>query len=141
MNWFHYIIITLIAFVGMLTYFAVRSVNTPLDLVTEKYYEEELKFQDKIDQKTNSTALEKTVAIETNGGMMQVLFPKELSQISGDIKLYFAADKSKDQSIAIQTNADNGQTVDISKLHGAYTVQIHWNSSGVKYYTEKKLFL
>ena len=51
MNWFHYIIITLIAFVGMLTYFAVRSVNTPLDLVTEKYYEEELKFQDKIDKK------------------------------------------------------------------------------------------
>ncbi len=141
MNWFHYIIITLLAFVGMLTYFAVRSVNTPLDLVTEKYYEEELKFQDRIDQSANSASLAQTADITTKDGMLYVSFPKELQNISGDIKLYFAANQSRDQNIAIKPNVENLQSIDISKLHGAYTIQINWNSGGVKYYTEKKLFL
>ncbi|MBK7041649.1 MAG: FixH family protein [Bacteroidetes bacterium] len=141
MNWFHYIIITLIAFVSMMGYFAVRSVNTPLDLVTEKYYEEELKFQDKIDEKANVTNLSQNVITETKEGVLNVFFPKEVANISGVMKLYYAADKSKDKEIIIKPTSENAQAIDISALHGAYTLQINWESSGTKFYTEKKIFL
>lgn len=140
-NWFHYILLTLLAFVGMLTYFAVRSVNTPIDLVTEKYYEEELKFQDKIVEKANNTNLAQAVDIEAKEGMINILFPKSCQNITGDLELYFAADKSKDKKFEIKPNQENRQSIDISNLSGLYTLQINWKSGGVKFYTEKKIFL
>lgn len=57
------------------------------------------------------------------------------------MKLYYAADKSKDKEIIIKPTSENAQAIDISALHGAYTLQINWESSGTKFYTEKKIFL
>lgn len=57
------------------------------------------------------------------------------------MKLYYAADKSKDKEIIINPTSENAQAIDISALHGAYTLQINWESSGTKFYTEKKIFL
>ena len=63
MNWFYRMMLLLLAFISMLMYFTIRSVNAPLPLVTEKYYEEEIKYQDKIDKISNSKTMNQQIDI------------------------------------------------------------------------------
>lgn len=143
MNWFHKLMLVLTAFVSMMVYFAVRSVQTPLDLVTENYYQEELKHQDKMDKVDNYARLERKVKISNEPGQLKVVFPTDLnaSSLTGTVKLYYAGDKSKDVEMHLKLNEAGEQIIDVSGRSGAYTVQVNWQSGQESYYTETKLFL
>lgn len=143
MNWFHKLMLVLTAFVSMMVYFAVRSVQTPLDLVTENYYQEELKHQDKMDKADNYARLENKVKISNEPGQLKVAFPTDLkaTSLTGTVKLYYAGDKSKDAEMDLKLDETGVQIIDVSGRSGAYSVQVNWQSGQESYYTETKLFL
>ena len=140
MNWFHYILITLLAFVSMLVYFAVRSASANLDLVTDSYYEAELNFQEKINQKANVQMLSQEVDIEQKETNLVFHFPKEVKNITGNIFLYCPSNKKNDETIALNIDTNNEQILNIHQRSGLYQVQINWQSGSEKYYTERKIF-
>ncbi len=143
MNWFHKLMIVLLAFIAMMTYFAVRSIQTPLDLVTDKYYEEEVKYQTRIDHISNDKQMADNVKIRVENEYLQIIFPASIlaDRVNGTIKLYYAADRRKDQEFKLSIHEVNTQRIDVSKLNGAYSVQIEWSYLNKTYYTEQKLFL
>jgi hypothetical protein len=143
MNWFHKLMIVLVAFIAMMTYFAVRSIQTPLDLVTEKYYDEEVKYQTRIDNISNDKQLTDKVKIGIENEHIQISFPTSIqsANVDGKIKLYYAADRNKDQEFKLNITENNMQRIDVSTLKGAYSVQIDWTYLDKSYYTEQKLFL
>lgn len=143
MNWFHKLMLVLLAFIGMMTYFVVRSVQTPLDLVTEKYYEEEIQYQTRIEKISNDKKMVDKVVIGVKDQQLQITFPASIqkSEVGGNVKLYYAADQKKDQSFKIDIQEGNTQQIDVSKLSGAYSIQVDWTYKDKSYYTEQKLFL
>ena len=50
MNWGFKILMLYAAFVGMIIFLVFRTAHENIDLVTEDYYQQELAFQNKIDQ-------------------------------------------------------------------------------------------
>jgi hypothetical protein len=140
-NWYHKILLVLAAFIAMMTYFAVRSVNAPLELVTEKYYEAEIKYQDRINDITNANNLLIKPRITAHQGKLHVQFPPKSNRITGTLNLYYAANSLYDKSFPIHVNASNQFDVDIQHRSGAYRIQLDWEENGTHYFTEEKLFL
>ena len=54
-NWGTGIAITLVLFIGLMSFMVFKSTQQRFDLVSENYYEEELNYQEVIDQKRNSS--------------------------------------------------------------------------------------
>lgn len=142
MNWFHRIILVLVAFVGMMMYFAVRSIQAPLDLVTEKYYEEELRYQDRIEQENNAQRLSEPVKVSLREGIVQIDFPASLNavEIEGKVRMYCPSSKNRDREFPIRLDSGKQQRIDVSALRGAYSVQVDWKYRDQSYYAEQKLF-
>lgn len=142
MNWFQKLMLVLVAFVSMMIYFAVRSVKTSLPLVTEKYYEEEIKYQDKINKQQNESSLEQKLVISTQNNKLFITVPEtyQASSVTGNVKLYFPADEKKDKEIPLNIVNGNIQEIDVTGLKGLYTVQVDWNYESKDYFTEKKIF-
>ncbi len=140
-NWYHKILLVLAAFIAMLTYFAVRSVNAPLELVTEKYYEAEINYQNRINHITNAGNLLVKPRITAQQGKLSVQFPPESNHITGTLNLYYAANSQHDKSFPITLNSLNQFDVDVQNRHGAYRIQLTWEENGTNYFTEEKLFL
>ena len=141
-NWFHGLMLVLIAFISMMTYFVVKSSHQNLDLVSEKYYEEEIDYQNKINHISNSKALIADVNFEVKDGILFLHFPVECANknIMGNLKMYYAPNKNGDQTIAV--NSSNGEfQVDINKFKGKYSLQLDWTCGNQNYFSEKKITL
>ena len=141
-NWFHGLMLVLIAFISMMTYFVVKSSHQNLDLVSEKYYEEEIDYQNKINHISNSKALIADVNFEVINGILFLHFPLEFANknITGNLKMYYAPNKNGDQIIFV--NSSNGVfQVDVNKLKGRYSLQLDWACDNQNYFSEKKITL
>lgn len=141
-NWFHKLMLVLVAFIAMLTYFVVKSSRANLDLVSEKYYEEEVNYQQRIDNTTNAKALNNDVQMNVENGFLVVRFPSQLSSksISGNLKMYSPVGKKNDKSFAV--NSTNGEyKIDVSQIQGKYSLQLDWTCEQQNYYSEQKIFL
>ena len=81
-SWGHGVVIALGAFIlfilGMIFLFPIGKQNS--ELITENYYEEELKYQEVIDAKNSADNLTEkpTVALEKQG--ITIIFPKEINR-------------------------------------------------------------
>jgi hypothetical protein len=141
-NWFHGLMLVLIAFISMMTYFVVKSSHQNLDLVSEKYYEEEINYQNKINHISNSKALITDVSFEVKDGILLLHFPVEFinKSIRGNLKMYYAPNKNGDQTIAV--NSNNGEfQIDVNKFKGKYSLQLDWTCDNQNYFSEKKITL
>lgn len=141
MNWFHYILITLALFISLMVYFAVRSTQTKLDLVSVNYYEEELKFQDKINKINNTQLWDdsiKTVLQENN--KLLISFPSNMKVSSGSMRMYCPQDKSKDKAIDLVLDTNNTMLLDVNDCRGFYRIEIDWENDGKQYLTQRKIY-
>lgn len=139
MNWGVKIIIAFsifcLATIGMVIFF----MNQKVDVVTENYYEKELKYQDQIDRISRTKALKDTLKIENTGKELIVKFPNTPDKVKGKdfIHIYRPSDQSLDVKIPIITDSTNSQVVSTERLQkGYWKVQINWTSGGKEYFHE-----
>ncbi len=143
MNWGYKILFVYVAFIAGTLFLVFRASGEKDDLVTEDYYSQELKYQQKIDQMSRTGALSAPVKYELNAGQLLVSFPNDFSgkKIAGNILLYCPSDEGKDikQDFNIQ---DAVLKIRIPPAHnGAYELHINWQADGLDYYFEKKIFI
>lgn len=143
MNWGYKILAGYGVFVVGIMFMVFKSSGEKIDLVTEDYYAKELKFQQQIDATGRTNALSEKVKSEVKNGQLLVHFPKDFAgkKISGQVQLYYAADKGKDvnQEFSVETNTaavaiPAGNT-------GMHELHVKWDVDGVSYYYEEKIFL
>ncbi|MDZ4757959.1 MAG: FixH family protein [Bacteroidota bacterium] len=143
MNWGYKIIIVYAVFVAGILFLVFRSVNEKIDLVTDDYYAQELKYQDRIEDIKRSNKLSAEVICKTENDKVFIKFPSEFNgkNINGKLLIYFPADKEKDiHKNFTTTNAELEQTL-APNTKGAYSIQINWSCGGENYYFEKKIFI
>ena len=95
-----------IAFVAGIAVLVFKASSQKFDLVTKDYYDEELKYQQVIDQAANTSRLSAPVVIERNEDELKIRFPDEMKNNKKlvDFYLYYPADAKKDLRISFEIN-------------------------------------
>lgn len=142
-NWGTGITISLVLFAAMLTYYMIRGAQNPSDLVTEDYYEQEIKYQDRIDYTKNANELG-ALEIQKENGLLKIIFPVGFNSASatGKIHFYRPNNAAMDFDLPLRIEAQNAQTINTTEvIKGRWTIKTEMQAAGKNYYWENKIDL
>jgi hypothetical protein len=133
-------------FVSLLIAFVIFSRFQQVDLVTEDYYEQELKYQQQIDRTNRAQALSKPVdwKYNVNKDYLLVEFPKEIDpmKVKGHILFFRPSDAKQDKLTALNLTSENTQTINTKNLSsGFWKLKIFWQVENIEYYKEGNLVI
>ncbi len=142
LSWGYIILSGYLVFVAGIVFLVYKASSQKFDLVTQDYYEQELKYQNIIDQSANTAALSAPLHVERSGSRLQVGFPAEMKDKKKtiDFYLYYPADAKRDFRKVIETQGNELIQPLPDAMKGLYQLKLSWEVEGVKYYFEKKLF-
>lgn len=144
MNWGYKILFVYILFVVGIMVLVFKSSTQKVELVTENYYEQELKFQQKIDQAERAQSLSSALKYEVKENLLTIYFPEEMKEvkINAHVHIYYAADEKKDKKLDLTSK--NGKLeiqLPAGNKGGMPELKIDWVADGISYYAEHKLFV
>jgi len=141
-SWGYKIAIFYLSFVVGMLFLVFKANSESFDLVTENYYEAELKYQDVIDQKSNASGLSAPPSITHSVNSVSIQLPKEFAgkTVEGEIYLYRPSNAAKDIRKSFTTQ-DGFYQLDLGKeLEGSYDVKLTWKAGGKAFLREQKIF-
>ncbi|NTS41678.1 FixH family protein [Flavisolibacter sp. BT320] len=141
-SWGYKIFIGYSLFVIGMLFLVFKASNQSYDLVTENYYEAELKYQDVIDQKDRVANLSSPPKIQHTVNSVSVQLPGEFNgkAVQGDVYLYRPSDAAKDIRQDFSTT-DGFYKLQLEKeLSGMYQVKLSWQTGGKTFYHESTIF-
>lgn len=138
-SWPISIFVVYVVFVGMFIAVYIVGSRRNNDLVAENYYEQELKYQDRIDQMKNVHSLD---AIPTAGfdiSRQDVVIGLPAEVLTDDLKgmIYFTRDDNSalDFKQVMKLNADAKQSISMQgRPAGKWSCAISWTNASKKYY-------
>ena len=110
-------------------------------LVSENYYENELKFQTQIDGAARAKEAGAKLTYDAAGGRILITVPvAQLAQkFSGTINLYRPSSSALDREFLLEPGKEGTQTLNVSALAaGPWRVRAAWKSGGQDYFLELK---
>ena len=133
----------MIAFAGMLAYFLVLAARNPEPLVSENYYSQELRFQERIDASSRALALSGSVRMDATRDRVTVIFPEEVKDkpLTAELSLLHIQESNEDHSVVINTAPGGRYEEAITLRPGRYLAQLEWQADTVKYYSETQLIV
>lgn len=143
MSWGYKILSVYVLFVAGIMFLVFKTSQEKVDLVTKDYYEQELKYQDRIDQVSRAASLSSDLSYQVGEGMVNVKFPAEMKgkAIEADMLLYCPSDKQKDISKKLETTTAEMAMPIPNSYKGMFELKIHWKSEGSDYYSSHKFFI
>lgn len=144
LNWGTGIVIAIIGFIGFIMYFVVTmstGKNYNHDLVTEKYYQQELEFQNKLDAKKNAKNLKENISVEKTSEGLKVHFPTDFNpkDIKGKVFLYRPSNKQLDFEMPISISETYLLVPENRLLGGRWNITVSWNYKNKDYLFQKEL--
>ncbi|MFD2202582.1 FixH family protein [Shivajiella indica] len=139
MDWGKGITLSLIVFgVIIISMVTICVKQDDLHLVTQNYYEEEIKYQDQIDKMVNAGQLDHEVLIYNNQSKIVDLHLPVGAK--GTLHLFRPSDARLDQKITFEITDPAVNSVDVKSLKpGYWRVKLTWVENGVGYYKEEKI--
>ena len=143
MNWGTKIVIVYVFFVAGILFMVFRSSTQKTDLVTTDYYAKELKYQQKIDEMNRVAALSASPEIQIEGRQAVIFFPKEFTGklVKGEAVLYCPSDERKDIKNHFSVQDQPLRFIIPSTNKGLHELHLSWETDGITYYFEKKIFV
>jgi nitrogen fixation protein FixH len=143
LNWGHGIAIFFTLFVGSLVFQVIKSTQYDNSLVSDQYYKDDINYQKHYNKLVNSQELKQDLIIEKTeaGDYVELIFPKELPQVSGNIHFFCPSDSKGDFKLPISIS--NGkQVVPVEGLKkGLWRVKVNFEAGGKAYYKEEPVIL
>ena len=125
--------------IGVMVY---KSMTKNIDLVSNNYYENELKYQEQINKINNTNSLKDGLKIESTGNAVIITYPADRNTIFGEISFYKPSDAKNDFKVNIEPGIDLKQVLSTDKLtKGLWKVQINWAMHGKDYFNEEKIMI
>ena len=143
-NWGTGIVVTIIAFIAFIMYFVITmsTDNTySHDLVTDKYYQAELNYQQEIDAEKNAKSLKEKVTIEKNSKGLKINFPENFipKNIKGKVFLDRPSNKQLDFEIPISISKTYLLVPEQRLVDGRWNMKIFWKYKNTDYLIKKEL--
>ena len=79
-NWGWGIFLTIVIFMGIIVAIVASMMNREVDLVTDRYYDKEIKFQQQIDKEKRTAALNENIKIDYSGRQSPFHFRKLINR-------------------------------------------------------------
>lgn len=143
-NWGTGIAITLILFVGLMSTMVYLATQQNFDLVSENYYEEELNYQDIIDQKSNALRLKGKAKITRENDEFILELPQDFSGKNKTFSalMYCEKDASMDFKWEEKNLASNNSIIPFTRFRdGRWIAKVKLQCEGIDYYFEPEIFL
>ena len=135
-NWGAGITTLYLSFVAGILVLVGMSASQKIDMVTDHYYEEETKFQEKLNKTNRAKALAEPLLWQVTEEGLKIQYPENAGNVTGTINLYCPSNEKNDRSFAI-VNRDNQQFIPSSKIpNGRYRLQIDWKNETNTYWNE-----
>jgi hypothetical protein len=144
MSWGNKILIVFIAFGSMISYMVYRCVITPVNLVSEQYYKDELAYQTVIDGAKQANALSGKLKLSQRPEGISMQLPVEMKgkTVRGTIFFYCPSDMGRDKTLALSTDELGRQQIAPGQVaQGHYTVKVIWSTGGINYFMEQPLII
>lgn len=143
-TWGTGIALTLTAFVLAMAFAVYKVMQQDFDLVTSDYYEQELIYQEKIDQKSNALALGEKVKLKISEEGLLIQMPAKLKGHPGDlqVQMYCVTDDELD----FEFSKEHWDVEDLFIKHenlqsGKWIAKITFTDSEKAYYFEPEIYL
>lgn len=142
-SWGRGLFVFVALFIAALVAFVLLTLRNRFDLVAPDYYDQEIRYQDRIDalQRTQTIAREPVLRYNAATRALELVFPHP-GPLTGTLTLYRPSDKSLDRTLALQPDDAGRQRVDLADLApGPWRIQAAWTKDGVSYYAEELMVL
>ncbi|WP_185874036.1 FixH family protein [Blattabacterium cuenoti] len=142
-NWGTGIILSLVIFINFIIYITFFFPHVGSQLVSDRYYEEEIKYQNIINEKKNVLKLPQKIKIFILSSGIKIIFPQILDKMYGFFTLLRFSSKDLDVIKPFKILKYSKKILFIPKKFlkkGNYKLIIRWNSNKKKYFFEKDLF-
>jgi hypothetical protein len=143
-NWGHGIVAAFVVFAIGTFIMVYIAMTTKVDMVTDDYYEKELKYQQQIDMETRSKDEGKKLQIGFASDAIIVQYPAigDRSQYRGTIHLFRPSDRSRDMIVNIEIDSTYIQRIPASAMiKGFWRMKITWSVGADEYYHEQPVML
>lgn len=134
----------LILFVAFISNLVYKSSQVNIELVSENYYEKEIKYQEQIEREKNSLGLEKDIHFIVNRSFLEIVLPENFAPegISGNIQLFKPDDANLDLSLELRTDPSGRQIINTQALkRGWWEIKINWSYRNTDYYKSEKILI
>ena len=143
-NWGCGIVVVAGLFVAFILSLVYQCSQQQVDLVTDKYYEKELKYQEQIDQEKNTLALSGKLTVVAGPGEVVIRYPEDhqSGQMTGEVR-FFRPDNAKlDFTVPVNSGSANEQRIATEKVkQGWWNVQVQWNHAGKPFYQQERVLI
>lgn len=139
MHWGHGLMILFGAFVLLMVSLVVICFRQDdIHLVTQNYYQEEIKYQQQIDRFSNAKDLDyDPLTYEAGDKTVNLLLPEGAE---GTLHLFRPSDARLDQRFAVKMQKTNLLSINLGHLQSGYwKMKLTWKEGGNEYYLEEQI--
>jgi hypothetical protein len=143
MNWGYKIALAYTGFVAFMVTLVVLCIQQKdVFLVSENYYAEELKYEDKLVQMRNTSSLDEPVniALNANADSLNIDLTKSSSNATGKLTFYRPSNPTLDFTLPLDLDNQGTQKIYTkNQVRGLWVIKVQWEKQGKEYYTEQKI--
>jgi hypothetical protein len=144
--WPYGIVAAFVIFIGATAGLIVFTSFHGQELVTRDYYEQELRYQQRLDsrERTGSLRSEASVRYDAAADCIQLVLPPQHASPSpvGTIQLYRPAASGEDRNLPLTVDLVGRQRLDAQELSaGLWRVRVAWQHDGQDYSLEERLIV
>ncbi|NDC76776.1 MAG: hypothetical protein EBZ67_02710 [Chitinophagia bacterium] len=142
-DWGYRILAVYLVFVAGIGWMVYRSAGERVDLVTPDYYEQEVRYQERIEQQANAAALSVPVSASFREGRIELLLPPEFGsrQVEGELTLYCPSDAGKDIHEHFATTDRKAVLVVPRDRSGFQVLKLTFRADGKVYHVERDILI
>ena len=143
MNWGYKILVVYIVFIAGIVTLVYKSSVQNQDLVVNDYYDQELKYQDKIDAIVRTNNLRSPIECNIEKDDIVIHFPAEMNglQVKASILLYSPVDEKRDIQKQFSTNNAVIRFPLKENNKGFHKLKITWAVNRTSYYSEQQIMI
>lgn len=146
LNWGTGIVIAIIGFIGFIMFMVITMISDKKydhDLVTEQYYQKELRYQNDIEALKNAKQLKERIQITRSDEGLKIKFPNNLNpkDIKGKVFLYRPSNKKLDLEIPISLTNTYLLVPEIHLLGGRWNINIAFSYKDKAYLHKEEITL
>ena len=141
MNWGHGLMIFFGAFVlFMISLVVICMKQDNIHLVTQNYYEEEIKYQQQIDKIANARELDyDALNYKAENRTVNLVLPQGAE---GILHLFRPSDARLDQKFAVKMQGRDALSIDLAHLQAGYwKMKLSWQEGDTEFYLEEQITL
>jgi hypothetical protein len=122
----------------------LMAMSREVDLVTDQYYDRELRYQDRIQAMERASKPENAIEVQEKMDSLVLVYPPAPTgrKVTGNCMLYRPDNPRLDRVVPMTPNEIGRQVVPTAGLMpGLWRVKMEWKVGGVEYYQEKMVVM